>query len=113
MRAVIGLSTILMISGCAAVQDNDYESCHKASHAVRVHDSKIEVARNHAGGSFTAQLPSKGHATYTCSQRGAGHLVCVQRASGSAAAAPVTPSAKLMRERHALVERADAACRNL
>ena len=110
MRAYILLAGTLVISGCSYFfPSRSTTSCEAASHALRVHDSRIQAAREAGTLGFTANLATRGYQTYHCVSTQGNQIACRSIESGIAA----TNSARvnrLMRERNAIENRAARAC---
>lgn len=102
-----------LLAGCMSPVSDDIPSrsaCEQSSHALRVHDSKIESARTGAPGHFTVRLPSKGHAPYLCNMEGS-QAHCIPAGTVAAAKPENRHVAKLVRERETIYSRARKACR--
>jgi len=111
MRVFLLISSTTALLGCAEFfqRGGGSQDCQQASHALRVHDSKIEAARMPGSSSFTASLASRGYNTYHCTTVSGDQIACSAvmpnvRASDSARLN------RLMGERSAIEARAARAC---
>ncbi len=110
MRILLMLTSAVMLSGCAHFFHRGADqSCEAASHALRVHDSRIEAARASGAMGFTATLASRGYGTYHCITRAGNQIACTEVARGYAQYQTVQMQ-RLMRERSIIEHRAAHAC---
>jgi len=110
MRIIIMLAGALMLSGCAHFfPSRSAQSCEEASHALRVHDSRIDAARAAGAMGFTATLASRGYGTYHCVTRSGNQIACTEVARGHAQEQSAQMR-RLMRERSIIESRAARAC---
>ena len=110
MRAFIFLAGTLLISGCSHFfPSRSATSCEAASHALRVHDSRIQSAREAGTLGFTANLATRGYRTYHCVSTQGNQIAC-SSIEGGIAAANSSRVNRLMRERNAIENRVARAC---
>lgn len=110
MRALLFLAGTLTISGCSHFFPSRSDtSCDTASHALRVHDSRIEAARASGSMGFTANLATRGYQTYHCVTTRGNQVACSPIESGLRDHAS-TQVTRLMRERNAIENRVARAC---
>ena len=111
MRAIIILSTTTLLSGCIGYMPGERSEaeCQQASHALQVHDSRIEAARMPKSYGFSARLPSRGYKTYHCSTISGDHIAC-STVMPSVRATESAQLNRLMRERATIEARAARAC---
>lgn len=110
MRALLLLTGTLAISGCAYFFPSRSESsCDAASHALRVHDSRIEAARASGSMGFTANLATRGYQTYHCVTTRGNQVACSTLEHGLHNHAS-TQVKRLIRERSMIENRVARAC---
>lgn len=110
MRVIYFLAGAALLSGCNNVYPTHAsQSCDQASHALRVHDSKIEAARRAGTMGFTVTLGSRGYTTYHCVTTSGNQVACSTIAAGVAREQSVQV-ARLMRERDRIEARVARAC---
>ncbi|MFN7002350.1 MAG: hypothetical protein ACK4NW_02830 [Roseinatronobacter sp.] len=109
MRTFLLLTGVLVVSGCSHFfPSRSQHSCEAASHALRVHDSRIEAARAGSMG-FTANLATRGYQTYHCVLTRGDQVAC-STVPGGAGNAPSAQVNRLMRERSVIESRVARAC---
>ncbi len=110
MRILVLMTGAMLLSGCSIFfPSRAMHSCDSASHALRVHDSKIDTARAAGAMGFTATLATRGYMTYNCMLVPGDQVACVSAESGHT----IPNSAqvqRLMRERNAIEARVARAC---
>ena len=111
MRVILIILSTTLLSGCAEFfhRANSDQDCQQASHALRVHDSKIDAARMSGSFGFTASLASRGYNTYHCFTVSGDQIAC-STVLPPARAADSTRMNRLMRERNTIEARAARAC---
>ena len=110
MRALVFMAGTLMISGCSLFFPSRADhSCEAASHALRVHDSRIDAARASGSMGFTANLATRGYQSYHCVTTSGNQIACSTIESGIAAQDSSRVD-RLMRERNAIESRVARAC---
>lgn len=111
MRVIFLISSTTLLLGCAEFlrHEGAGQDCQQASHALRVHDSKIDSARMTGGYGFTASLASRGYNTYHCFTVSGNQIACstVMPQVRSTESARLN---RLMRERNTIEARAARAC---
>ena len=110
MRTLLLLIGSLALSGCSIFfPSRGQHTCEAASHALRVHDSRIDAARASGSMGFTASLATRSYQTFHCVVTGNDQVACSSAAGG----VPTVPSAqvnRLMRERSLIENRVARAC---
>lgn len=110
MRALLLLAGTLLISGCSQFfPSRSDQSCETASHALRVHDSRIDAARATGTLGFTANLATRGYQSYHCVTTSGNQIACSIIESGIAAQNSARVN-RLLRERNAIEARVARAC---
>ncbi len=110
MRALILIAGTLTLSGCSYFFPTRADtSCETASHALRVHDSRIEAARAAGTLGFTANLATRGYQTYHCVTTSGNQIACSTISSGLEAHNSARVS-RLLRERSMIENRVARAC---
>ncbi len=110
MRAGLLIAGSLMISGCSYFFPTRSDtSCETASHALRVHDSRIEAARSAGSLGFTANLATRGYQTYHCVTTSGNQIACSTISSGLEAHHSDRLS-RMLRERAIIENRVARAC---
>jgi hypothetical protein len=113
MRVILLISSTTLLMGCAEFfhRQTAGQDCQQASHALRVHDSKIAAAsRLSESTGFIAPLASRGYNTYHCSTVSGNQIAC-STIMPSLKAADTAHLNRLMRERNGIEARAARACR--
>jgi hypothetical protein len=112
MRVIFLIFSTTLLLGCAEFfnRGNSAQDCQQASHALRVHDSRIEAARMQGAAGFTAPLASRGYNTYHCVTVSGNQIACSTVLPGLHAA-ETTRLNRLLRERNSIEARAARACR--
>lgn len=110
MRLILVVAGAAMVSGCAQLFPSRADhGCDQASHALRVHDSKIEAARASGAMGFTATLVSRSYATYHCVTTSGDQIACHAIREGEARAQTARMT-RLMRERSMIENRVARSC---
>lgn len=110
MRVIFLLTGVVMLSGCEQFfPTRALHGCEQASHALRVHDSKIDAARAAGALGFTATLSTRGYATYHCVTTSGNQIACSTIEAGVAQAQSARVG-RLMRERSMIENRVARAC---
>ena len=110
MRTFMLLIGSLALSGCSAFfPSRGQHSCEAASHALRVHDSRIDAARATGSMGFTANLASRSYQTYHCVVTRGDQVAC-STVEGGVSNAPSAQMNRLLRERSLIENRVARAC---
>ncbi|WP_296476432.1 hypothetical protein [Roseinatronobacter sp.] len=112
VRFILFLAATATTAACVKPDSETIPSrsaCEQASHALWVHDSTLESARQGYPHSFTVPLPSKGHARYHCTQKGS-QVSCVPEGQHKRTSAEDRRIGQLVSQREAIHERAARAC---
>lgn len=113
MRCISLLTAAVLLAGCLKETGDHVVSrsaCEQSSHALRVHDSKIEKAREGDTAQHTLRLPSREGAPYRCKVEGK-QVHCVSAGAVHSAKDNTRHVARLLRERERLQVRAMHSCR--
>ncbi len=110
MRTFLLLIGSLALSGCSVFfPSRAQHSCESASHALRVHDSRIDAARASGAMGFTATLASRSYQTYHCVLTRGEQVACSTIEQGLARQQSAQIQ-QLMRERTVIENRVARAC---
>lgn len=110
MRVAALLTGTLLISGCSYFfPTRSDHSCDAASHALRVHDSRIDAARAAGYMGFTATLATRGYQTFHCVTTSGDQIACSTIERGLATQHS-TEMQRLLRQRHLIENRVARAC---
>lgn len=113
VRCISLFAAAALLAGCIKETGDHVVSrsvCEQSSHALRVHDAKIEQARNGSAAQHTLRLPSKAGAPYHCSVQGK-QVHCVSAVAANTAKGDTRQVARLLRERERLHAQALNSCR--
>lgn len=112
MRVIFLIFSSTLLLGCAEFfnRGNSAQDCQQASHALRVHDSRIEAARMQGAAGFTTPLASRGYNTYHCVTVSGDQIACSTVLPG-VHASDTAHLNRLMRQRSTIEARAARACR--
>jgi hypothetical protein len=110
MRILALSAVVMLLAGCDHLfPSRAMHNCETASHALRVHDNRIDTARNAGAMGFTATLATRGYMTYHCTLTANNQVACVNAASPR-----VIPNSaevqRLIRQRNAIEARVARAC---
>ncbi len=110
MRVLCLVAGTMILSGCSYFfPSRANTTCESASHALRVHDSRIEAARAQGAMGFTANLATRGYQTYHCVTTQGNQVACSTIEAGLAAHQS-TQITRLLRERNLIENRVARAC---